>query len=119
MAGRPEVHMDNLDPDTEIDWGDDNDDKEENTTQPFTPGAASTLSQPQGAAAGPYHGGEEHEMAEFGSQQSGISDNSFAFTTSKSGMAFTEAVYPDADSTKHDSFYEEMRNSDPNSTKKT
>ena len=74
MAGRPEVDIDNLDPDTEIDWGDDNDDKKDSTTQP----------SPQANQA----------------------------------WAFTEAVYPDADSTKLDSFYEEMRNPDPNSTKK-
>ena len=121
MAGRPEVDMDNLDPDTEIDWGDDDDDEEEevNTTQLFTPGASSTPYQPQGAAAGPYHGGEEHEMAEFGPEQSGISDTTPLLSPqANQAWAFTEAVYPDADSTKLESFFEEMRNPDPNSTKK-
>ena len=32
-------------------------------TQPFTPGVASTPYQPQGATAGPYHGGEANEMS--------------------------------------------------------
>ena len=59
--------------------GDDDDDEEEevNTTQPFTPGAASTPYQPQGAstpAAGPYHGGEEHKKSEFGPEQSGMDE---------------------------------------------
>ena len=45
---------------------DDNDDYEEevNTTQPFQPTASST----------PYHGGEEHEMANMGPEQSGLGD---------------------------------------------
>ena len=45
----------------------DDDDDESNTTQPFTPGAASTPYQPQG----PYHGGEEHEMSQLPQEQSG------------------------------------------------
>ena len=48
---------------------DDND--ASNTTQPFTPGAASTPVQPQGASAGPYHGGEAHEMSQFPQEQRG------------------------------------------------
>ena len=44
---------------------DDDDEEETNTTQPFTPGAASTPYQPQGATAGPYHDGEAHEMRNF------------------------------------------------------
>ena len=51
---------------------DDNDDEEEsNTTQPFTPGAASTPYQPSGASAGSYHGGEEHEMSQLPPEQIG------------------------------------------------
>ena len=70
---------DNLDWLLDNDDDDDDDGEETNTTQPFTPGAASTPSQPPGAASGPYHGGESHEMTNF---------NSFAFTTIKSGMGF-------------------------------
>ena len=50
---------------------DDDDDDESNTTQPFTPGAASTPYQPPGASEGPYHGGEEHEMSQLPQEQSG------------------------------------------------
>ena len=53
---------------------DDDDDKEVDTTQTFTPGAASTPYQLQGATAGSYHGGESHEMTDFGPEESGISD---------------------------------------------
>ena len=54
----------------------DNDDKEEeiDTTQPLQPGAASTPYQPPGAASDSYHGGEAHEMSEFGPEQSGLAD---------------------------------------------
>ena len=47
------------------------DDDESNTTQPFTPGAASTPYQPPGASEGQYHGGEEHEMSQLPQEQSG------------------------------------------------
>ena len=47
---------------------DDDDEEETNTTQPFTPGAAST------PAGDPYHGGEEHELTDFGAEQSGTSE---------------------------------------------
>ena len=50
---------------------DDDDDDESNTTQPFTPGAASTPYQPSGSSADPYHGGEAHEMSQFPQEQSG------------------------------------------------
>ena len=49
----------------------DDDDDKSNTTQPFTPGAASTPYQPPGASEGPYHGGEEHEMSQLPQEQSG------------------------------------------------
>ena len=52
----------------------DDDDEEVNTTQPFKPGAASTPYQPPGAALDPYHGGEEHELSEFGLEQSGLAE---------------------------------------------
>ena len=58
-----------------IDHDDDDDDEEEvDTTRPFQPGASSTPYQPPGAASGPYHGGKEHEMTHFGSEQSGLDD---------------------------------------------
>ena len=52
--------------DTNLDWllehyDDDDDGNDDNTTQPFTPGAASTPYQPQG----PYHDGEATEMSNF------------------------------------------------------
>ena len=57
-----DVDLDNIDPDTPVDLDDDDDDDDEtNTTQPFTPGAAST----------PYHGGEELEMSHLPQEQSG------------------------------------------------
>ena len=56
-----------------IDHDDDNEEKVD-TTRPFQPGAASTPYQPQGATAGPYYGGESHEMTDFGPEESGISD---------------------------------------------
>ena len=76
MAGIPDVDMDNIDPDTRVEWDDDDDDDEEetNTTKPFQPGAASTPAQPPGAPADPYHGGESHEMTNFGPEESGISE---------------------------------------------
>ena len=69
MAGIPDVDLDDIDPDIRIDLGDDDDDDEEetNTTQPFTPGAASTPYQP----GNPYHGGEEHKMSHLPQEQSG------------------------------------------------
>ena len=110
MARRPEVNMDNLDPDTEIDWGDDDDDEEEevNTAQPFTPGAGSTPYQPQGATAGPYHGGEEHELSEFGDEQSAISDTTFLLAPEQRERAWnaTTTFYPDASATDLEAFYD-------------
>ena len=117
-----EIPDEEIDVNTQIDWGDDDDDEEEeetNTTQPFTPGAASTPAQPPGAPADPYHGGESHEMTNFGPEESGISETTPLLSPqSNQAWAFIEAVYPDADSTKLEAFYEEMRNPDPNSTKK-
>ena len=49
----------------------DDDDDESNTTQPFTPAAASTPYQPPGASAGPYHGGEAHELSQFSPERTG------------------------------------------------
>ena len=99
MAERPEVDMDTLDPDTPIDWGDDDDGEEEevNTTQPFSPGAASTPYQPPGAASGPYHGGEAHEMSNLGPEQSGISDTTPLLTQDQRERAWntTTTFYPD------------------------
>ena len=46
------------------------DDDESNTTQPFKPGATSTPQQP-GASEGSYHGGKQHELAQFTPEQSG------------------------------------------------
>ena len=54
---------------TEGSVGDD-DVGEEETTNPFQPGAASTPSQPPG----PYHVDETHEMNNFGLEQSGFDD---------------------------------------------
>ena len=109
MSRRPEVNMDNLDPDTEIDWGDDDDDEEEevNTTQPFTRGAASTPYQPQGATAGPYHGGEEHKLSEFGDEQSAISDTTLLLAPGQRERAWnaTTTFYPDASATDLEAFY--------------
>ena len=93
----------------------DNDEEEEetNTTQPFTPGAAST---PAGA---PCHGGEEHEMTHIGPEQSGISETTPLLSPeANQSWAFVKAVYPDADPTKLEAFYEELRNPDLNSTKR-
>ena len=133
MAGKPEVDIDNLNPDTRVDWGGDTDEEEEvNTTQLFHPQDSSTEGntpnpfQPQaastpGAAAGSYmyHGGEKYELSEFGPKQSGICETTPLLSPqANQAWAFTEAVYPDADSTKFESFFEEMRNPDPNSTKK-
>ena len=120
MAEISDVGLDDNDPDIRIDLGDDDDDDEEetNTTQPFQPGAASTPAQPPGAPAGPYHGGESHEMTDFGPEESGASATTPLLSPqSNLAWAYTEAVYPNADATKLDVFYEEMRNPDPNSTK--
>ena len=120
MAGVPD--MEEIDPHTRVTWDDDdgdNDEEETNTTQPFQPGAASTPSQPPGAPADPYHGGESHEMTNFGPEESGISETTPLFSPqSNQAWALTEAVYPDADPTALDVFYEEMRDPDPNSTKR-
>ena len=43
---------------------DDDDEEEVDTTQPFQPGASST----------PYHGGEEHEMANMDPEEEGLGD---------------------------------------------
>ena len=92
---------------------DDDDDEEVDTTRPFQPGAAST------PAGDPYHGGEEHELTDFGQEQSGASETTPLLSPqANQAWAFTEAVYPDTDSTKLESFFEEVRNPDPNSTKK-
>ena len=109
MAGEGEVDMDNLDSDTKVDWGDDDDDEEEtNTTQQFTPGAASTPSQPPGAPAGTYHDGEEHEMTEFGPEQSGISDTTPLLSQEQRERAWntTKSRFPDASATDLDAYYD-------------
>ena len=49
----------------DISHGDDDDDQEVNTTQPFQPGAAST-------PAATWHGGEQHEMQTRMHKQSGL-----------------------------------------------
>ena len=124
MAGKGELLFDPTkeNEDTDLDRllnNDDDDEEETNTTQPFTPGAASTPSQPPGAPADPYHGGEEHEPSNLGPEQSGTSETTPLLSPqANQAWAFTEAVYPDADSINLESFFEEMRNPDPNSTKK-
>ena len=105
-----------MNPGTEIDIGDDDEDEEEvNRTPPLQQGDTS----PPGAAAGTYHGGEAHEMQNFGPEQSGISETTPLLSPqANQARAFVEAVYPSADSTKLEAFYEEDPNPDPESTKK-
>ena len=92
-----------------IDHDDDDDDEEEvDMTPPFQPGAASTPYQPQGATAGIYHGGESHEMTDFGPEESGISDTTPLLTQDQRERAWnaTTTFYPDASATDLEAFYD-------------
>ena len=85
----------------DYDGADDDDDEEEvNTTQPFQPGASST----------PYHGGEEHEMANMGPEEEGLGEtvplipqyDDFVFTEDTETLvnrfkAFIKAKFPRVD----------------------
>ena len=92
-----------------IDHDDDDDDDEEvDTTRPFQPGAASTPYQPPGAAAGPYHSGEAHEMTHFGPEEVGISDTTPLFAQDQRERAWntTTELFPDASATDLEAFYD-------------
>ena len=80
-------------------YHDDDDDEEEvDTTQPFQPGASSTPYQPTGAASGPYHGGESHEMTNFGpAEQSGFDDTTpLQQDQRERAWNTTTSLFPDA-----------------------
>ena len=92
-----------------IDHDDDDEEEEEvGTTRPFQPGAASTPYQPQGAASGPYHGDESHEMTDSGPEESGISDTTPLLTQDQRKRAWnaTTSFYPDASATDLEAFYD-------------
>ena len=88
---------DNDDDDDGINWGTpgvlDPDDPE--TTQPFTPGAASTPHQP----GGPYHPDEEHEMSTFPTEDSGLVHN-----PGEAAWKSLIYIYPDANATELEAF---------------
>ena len=73
--------------------GDDDDDPE--TTQPFTPMAASTPHQP----GGPYHPDEEHEMSTFPTEDSGMVHN-----PGDAAWKSLTYIYPDAKATELEAF---------------
>ena len=105
MAGRGDdfdLDVHNIDPDTKVDFGDDDDEEEVNTTQPFQPQGAST------PAAGPYHGGESHEMSEFGPEQSGLADTTPLLPQDQRERAWNATItfYPDASATDLEAFYD-------------
>ena len=87
---------------------DDDDEEEVNTTQPFQPGAASTPYQPPGAASDPYHGGEEHEMSQFGPEHSGLDDTTPFVPQTQREQAWKRitALYPDASATDLEAYYD-------------
>ena len=90
-------------------------DEEGNMTQPFQPQAALTL----GAAAGPYHGGEGHEMQDFDPEQSGMSDTDPLLPQKNQSWDLTKALWPSADPLKLETFMEQDPNpDDPNSGKR-
>ena len=74
--------------------GDDDDDDPE-TTQPFTPGAASTPNQP----GWPYHPDEEHEMSTFPTEDSGLVHN-----PGEAAWKSLTFIYPDANATELEAF---------------
>ena len=74
--------------------GDDDDDDPE-TTQPFTPMAASTPHQP----GGPYHPDEEHEMSTFPTEDSGMVHN-----PGDAAWKSLTYIYPDAKATELEAF---------------
>ena len=116
--------------DTKIDIEDDDEREEANTTPPFQPQASSTPGnttqpfQPQaastpGATASPYHGGEAHEVSEFGFEQSGMSDTtSLLQPQADQTWAYVKAVIPDADGEFIETSMEVDPNPDPKSKKK-
>ena len=65
------------------------------TTQPFTPGAASTPHQP----GGPYHPDEEHEMSTFPTEDSGLVHN-----PGEAAWKSLTFIYPDANATELEAF---------------
>ena len=74
---------------------DDDDDDDPETTQPFTPGAASTPHQPGGS----YHPDEEHEMSTFPTEDSGM-----AYTPGEPAWKSLTYIYPDANATELEAF---------------
>ena len=75
--------------------GDDDDDDDPETTQPFTPMAASTPHQP----GGPYHPDEEHEMSTFPTEDSGMVHN-----PGDAAWKSLTYIYPDAKATELEAF---------------
>ena len=65
------------------------------TTQPFTPGAASTPHQP----GVPYHPDEEHEMSTFPTEDSGLVHN-----PGEAAWKSLTFIYPDANATELEAF---------------
>ena len=105
---------DPMDPTTEKtplpDTGDDDDDDidiskydihgnpiDPETTEPFTPGAASTPHQP----GGPYHPDEEHEMSTLPTEDSGLVHG--PGTLAWNSLTF---LYPEANATELEAFYD-------------
>ena len=98
------------------------DDDESNTTQPSTPGATSTPQQ-QGASAGPYHGGEEHEMSQFPQEQSGQDaepllagdelDQRLQQTRQGSAWADLKEMYPQANKSALEVSYQTDKQENP------
>ena len=106
MAGRGDdfdLDVNNIDSDTKIDFGDDDDEEEEViTTQLFQPQGASS------PAAGPYHGGESHEMSEFGPEQSGLADTTPLLAQDQRERAWnaTTELFPDASAIDLEALFE-------------
>ena len=67
------------------------------TTQPFTPGAASTPHQPVGS----YHPDEEHEMSTFPTEDSGLVHGPGALAWNSLTL-----LYPEANATELEAFYD-------------
>ena len=88
------TEKDPLIPGTE-DGNDDDDDDDPETTQPFTPRAASTPHQP----GGPYHPDEEHEMSTFPTEDSGLVHN-----PGEAAWKSLTYIYPDANATELEAF---------------
>ena len=86
------------DDDDDIDWNSPIPDPEDpETTQPFTPGAASTPHQP----GGPYHPDEEHEMSTLPTEDSGLVHG--PGTLAWNSLTF---LYPEANATELEAFYD-------------